>query len=236
MTGVEGPTERRSAGDSAPTRREVLVGGGLVAVALASGLLARSASVAAPVDGGELHIPDRIGPWARSTAEGILIPQGEEPEDRIYDQVATGYYTSPSAPSVMLLIAYGSAQTGTTQLHRPEVCYPAAGFRVRKWADVPLQLPGLPIQARSMTANATGRTEQILYWSRVGRDFPTSTTDQRWSVLRHTLKGLIPDGALVRMSIIDADRSASMDVLRAFAAALVTASLPDLRRVMTGAV
>jgi EpsI family protein len=215
------------------TRREVLVGGGLLATALASGLLARNAALADGASAREVLIPDRVGRWSRSSDEGILIPRGEE-DEQLYDKVVTGYYTSDSAPSVMLLIAYGSAQTGTTQLHRPEVCYPAAGFQVRELPDLPLQLPGRSVRARTMTAVATRRIEQILYWSRVGRDFPTSTNDQRWSVLRQTFQGLVPDGALVRMSIIDPDRPAAMVLLQGFAAALVAASPPDMRRLLTG--
>ncbi|WP_294174287.1 exosortase C-terminal domain/associated protein EpsI [uncultured Sphingomonas sp.] len=215
------------------TRREVLVGGGLLATALGSGLLARNAALADDTSAREVLIPDRVGRWSRSSDEGILIPRGEE-DEQLYDQVVTGYYTSDSAPSVLLLVAYGSAQTGTTQLHRPEVCYPAAGFQIRELPDVSLQLPSRSIRARTMTAVATRRIEQILYWSRVGRDFPTSTNDQRWSVLRQTFQGVVPDGALVRMSIIDPDRLAAMTFLQGFAAALVAASSPDMRRLLTG--
>jgi EpsI family protein len=228
----------RGGPDEAPqsvSRRELLVGGALLATGLASGLLARSASFAAPVGGGKLDIPDRVGPWARSSAEGVLIPQGEGPDEKIYDKVATGYYTGDGAPGVMLLVAYGSAQTGTTQLHRPEVCYPAAGFKVDKLPDVSVRLPALAIPARTLTATAAGRTEQILYWSRVGREFPTSTNDQRWSVLHHTFRGVVPDGALVRMSIIDPDRPEAMASLQRFAAALVLGAGPEFRRLLIGA-
>ncbi|CAA9534239.1 MAG: hypothetical protein AVDCRST_MAG31-2671 [uncultured Sphingomonas sp.] len=233
MTGILGQAPSGADGRKGATRREVLVGGGLLATALASGLLARNAALADPTIDRELHIPDTVGRWSRSADEGILIPRAEE-DEQLYDQVVTGYYTSDSAPSVLLLIAYGSAQTGTTQLHRPEVCYPAAGFRVRELPDVSLQLRGRSIGARTMTAVATRRVEQILYWSRVGRDFPTSTNDQRWSVLRQTFQGLVPDGALVRLSIIDPDRPAAIALLAGFAAALVEASPPGMRHLLTG--
>jgi EpsI family protein len=183
----------------------------------------------------ELTVPDVVGPWRRSAADGILIPRGERPEDRTYDDVVTAYYTSPSAPSVMLLIAYGSAQTGSTQLHRPEVCYPAAGFHVRGSHEQALTLGTKSIAARTMTATATGRTEQILYWSRVGNDFPTSPMDQRWSVLRYALHGVTADGALVRMSVMDDDAAAALPYLRAFASALVATSGSEMRRLLIGA-
>lgn len=215
-------------------RREVLLGGALVLTGLGSGLLARGASVTAPAQAGQLALPATVGPWSRSAAEGVLIPKGEEPGEEVYDDVVTGYYTSAGEPPVMLLIAYGSAQTGTTQLHRPEVCYPAAGFKVHKGPNIALDLPGKMIAARTMTATAVGRVEQILYWSRVGRDYPTSTNDQRWSVLRNTLNGVVPDGALVRMSIIDPHRPAAMAALKTFAAALIETASPKALRLLTG--
>ena len=215
-------------------RREFLIGGTLMTTAVASGFLARRASADAQVTGGELTVPDIIGPWRRSAADGILIPRGEQPEDRTYDDVVTAYYTSASAPSVMLLIAYGSAQTGTTQLHRPEVCYPAAGFHVRRSHDEVLTVSGERVAARAMTATATGRTEQILYWSRVGNDFPTSAMDQRWSVLRYALHGVTADGALVRMSVMSDNAAAALPYLRAFANALVATSRGRMRRLLIG--
>lgn len=161
-------------------------------------------------------VPQHIGPWTASNYEPIVIPRGEELEGAIYDSVITRYYLSDSALPVMLLIAYGSAQTGEMQLHRPEVCYVASGFNMRSWPNIVVQTPNKRIPARLLTATAPGRTDQILYWTRVGREFPTTSVEQRWSTLRQTLTGSVPDGVLVRISVDDEDRQTALQAMRTF--------------------
>ena len=229
--------EQPADGSAALSRREFVVGGALAATAVTSYLVTPRADPNRLRLGRSLEqiVPDVIGHRRRSDLGTILIPTGEGGEKRSYDQVLTRYYTGGSAAPIMLLIAYGSAQVGTTQLHRPEVCYPAAGFKLRSWPDIPLQILGTTIDARSMTALATGRVEQILYWSRVGPDFPTSSLEQRWATLRESLRGSIADGVLVRISTIDPDRANALPALREFASELVRAGGPELRNLLTGA-
>jgi EpsI family protein len=179
-------------------------------------------------------VPEKIGPWTASHYEPVVIPRGEEPEGKIYDSVITRYYVSDTALPVMLLIAYGSAQTGETLLHRPEVCYVAAGFRMRSWPNVVLQTADKKIDARVLTASAPGRTDQILYWTRVGGEFPTTVTEQRWSTLQQTLTGSIPDGVLVRISVDEEDRETAMKFMRVFAGDLLSSGGPQLRQILEG--
>jgi EpsI family protein len=134
----------------------------------------------------------------------------------------------------MLLVAFGGVQSGNAQLHRPEVCYPAAGFDLDGWQDLALPLSGRGVSARAVTASAPGRIEQILYWTRIGRDFPTSSLAQRWSILRHSLRGSLPDGTLVRISTIDPDRGRALKSLRTFAASLLQSGTPQLRELLVG--
>ncbi|MCW3796563.1 EpsI family protein [Sphingomonas sp. BN140010] len=219
------------------SRREFLVGGALLASALASGALARAVGASGPA--GTLRaedVPQRFAEWRFSPSNTLLIPEGEGAGDPVYDQVVARHYVSDTDLPVMLLIAYGGAQSGSTQLHRPELCYPAAGFRMIDHPDVLLRLPGAPpIPARTLTGTAPGRTEQIVYWSRVGADFPTRSLAQRWSVLRQTIAHGAPDGALVRFSAITEDQDAGLAALRRFAAALLAASGPNLRQLLVGA-
>jgi len=219
------------------TRREFVLGGALCATAAIAGVVPRAMSStstkpARPLEG---LIPTTIGPWSSVPFGDILIPQGEKAEERTYDDVVTRYYDSASSEGVMLLIAYGSAQVGDTELHRPEACYPVAGFRLQRGPNLLLRFPGVDVTARSMTARATGRTEQILYWSRVGSEFPTSSLGQRWAALRQTLRGSIPDGVLVRLSTIAEDRTAAIGLLETFTRELLADGGHELRLVLTGA-
>ena len=218
------------------TRREFIVGGTLCATAVLANALpgAMPSSSTRPGRPLERLIPMAIGGWGAVPFGDILIPKGEKAEEKAYDEVVTRYYESSTAPSVMLLVAYGSAQVGDTELHRPEACYPVAGFKLDRGPDLRLRFAEASVMARSMTASATGRIEQLLYWSRVGAEFPTSSMEQRWSALRQTFRGSIPDGVLVRLSTIGADREPALDLLERFAGELLGAGGPDLRLVLTG--
>jgi EpsI family protein len=121
-------------------------------------------------------------------------------------------------------------------VHRPELCYPAAGFDILERDILALKVPGRPpLPARNLTAGAPGRTEQILYWTRIGQEFPVSGMEQRWSVLRQTVSSGLPDGVLARFSTIDAERAPAVATLRNFAVELMKASSPALRQVLWGA-
>lgn len=225
----------RSRARSRLRRRDFLVGGALTVTALVCTAVSprRNASLLSDrsLDG---LVPDEVGSWSRSRVESVLIPKAEKGEGTVYDSVVTRYYLSSSAPPVMLLIAYGSAQAGDAQLHRPEVCYPAAGFKMRDWPDVMLHTAGANIAARSLTATATGRIDQILYWTRIGRDFPTTSFEQRMSILRQTLHGSVPDGVLVRISVMDEDRDSALKVIAQFANQLLASGGPQLREILEG--
>lgn len=229
--------ERTVSGGSRSTRRDFIVGGAMIATAALSGALslrARATARSRQVPPLDSLLPDRVGSWQRSSADGVLIPQADVAGSSPYDDLATRYYTSASAPAVMLLVAYGGMQTGDVQLHRPEVCYPAAGYRISHGHDVALGLaPELVVAARTLTARTPDTTERILYWSRVGHAFPTSSASQRLEVFRQSLTGPVPDGCLVRMSTV-VDEDDALPVLRDFARELVATPSAELRRLLVG--
>lgn len=205
-------------------RREFLVAGAFGLTALAAGVVSRGAGAAGVAAATSLEeaVPAQIGGWQVDPAANITIPRGDTEELETYDQLLTRVYASASAVPVMLLVAYGASQNDTTQLHRPEGCYPAAGFTLETRETLRLPLGGgAAIQARTLTATAPGRIEQILYWSRVGRDFPASTLQQRWSQLRQSMDGVAPDGALVRLSVIAPDYRGALPLLLGFAGRLM---------------
>jgi EpsI family protein len=179
-------------------------------------------------------VPNQVGGWAHSADGDRLIPVGERPEEEAYDDLLTRYYGDGSGNPIMFLVAYGSAQTGNAQLHRPEACYPAAGFNLHSQGETIIPTQQAKVRARTLTAEAPGRTEQILYWSRIGDRFPTTSASQRWVAFRQALNGSAPDGALVRISMIHPDQGRAMKALTDFARALLATPNPDLRQLLTG--
>ena len=178
-------------------------------------------------------IPKQIGPWDFETTSGLVLPPPDATADRLYDEVLTRVYTRGDQPAVMLLIAYSSVQDGLLQLHRPEVCYPASGFRLTQTEIQPVRLgTGDIVPSRSFTAASAMRAEHVLYWTRLGSALPTSWAEQRWAVVMANLDGIIPDGVLVRMSCLESDSTRAFAMLRTFAADLSTAVSPSARQLL----
>ena len=78
-------------------------------------------------------VPQKFGRWQvddRSVG-GIVDPQTEAMLNKLYGQILNRVYVDPDGHRIMLSIAYGADQADDdVQLHYPEVCYPAQGFRV----------------------------------------------------------------------------------------------------------
>jgi EpsI family protein len=220
------------------SRRQFVVGGGLLAAALfaSRGSWPGSPDQEKAPASLDTIVPEQLGRWRSSPANGVVIPTAEVPDDTGYDSLLTRYYLDDNGRTIMFLVAYGSAQAGGTQLHRPEACYPAAGFKLLDPEPVIIGSGGEhAIHGRAITGVKPGRTEQILYWSRVGTAFPTSSAEQSLATLRQSLRGRAPDGALIRMSTLASERTGALAILHQFANALLEQPQPALRRLLIGA-
>ena len=74
----------------------------------------------------------------------------------------------------------------------------------------------------------------MLYWSRIADRLPTGWTAQRVAIMRSNLRGYIPDGLLVRVSIISTDFERSMAVLDRFCRTMLAAAGPAGRHKLLG--
>jgi EpsI family protein len=184
----------------------------------------------------ESVIPHRFGGWEAQPTDALVTPE----EDggltaRLYSQVVGRLYVNQSGDMIMLLIAYGDTQNDLLQLHRPEVCYPAFGFRIEDSAPVAIPLTNaVAIPGRALTASSPQRIEQILYWTRIGEHLPTDGRAQRIAKLSDQLAGVIPDGILVRVSTITDDPREGLILNRRFAADLMTAVPVKARPMLVG--
>lgn len=227
--------ERAVAAAWTPTRRDLLFGGALAA---AGGIAyarvpRRQYRLIAP---GQIErlVPLRLGGWHFQAASGIVLPPPDQLAHLLYDTQLTRTYESATDLPVMLLIAYGSSQSGMLQIHRPETCYPASGFRLTATATAMLPVGGgIDIPVRRFSASSDTRVEQVLYWTRIGNALPVSWAAQRMAVVRSNLHGFVPDGLLVRLSAITGDVEAGQAALERFARVLVDA-LGRRRRLLIG--
>jgi EpsI family protein len=135
----------------------------------------------------------------------------------------------------MLVLAYGEAQSGLMKVHRPEVCYTSAGFKIVHDQKMSIQVPHAPpIAAKSFLGERETRNEYVLYWTRISNAFPSSLIDQRWVMFEEGLSGVIPDGVLVRISTLCPDRVLAQAAMRSFAYNLVASCGPKGRALLIG--
>ncbi|RYX81296.1 EpsI family protein [bacterium] len=211
--------------DPGLTRRSLLVGGtlGVFAVGAAVAQPRRAEHRLARVKMGDL-IPVSVGPWRFANADGVVVAREEGPVDG-YDQLVSRTYEAEGLPSIMLLVAYGSTQGGSLQLHRPETCYPGQGFSLSEFSNIELEPSPLErIPARRFTATRDERVERLIYWTRISDAFPRNTAQEYRAILGSLLKGLVPDGVLVRLSSIGRDTPASDRALSLFFSSLIEAA------------
>lgn len=173
-------------------------------------------------------IPARIGNWvSRRTAEVVLPPQDDS--NKLYENLETRVYEADGLPAIMVLVAYSSIQQNDIQVHRPEVCYPASGYPVISQNPVDLHIAGRKIRAKMVRAQRGGLVERVLYWVRVGDQFPTDWASQRLSMAFANLRGIVPDGVLVRISALEEPSGNVSDVLERFTNAFLEQSPPRMR-------
>lgn len=218
------------------SRRQLIMGGCLLGVAsLAFARMPQPGTEPLKPGQFDASIPKTIGKWSFVTASGVVLPPEDELSDRLYDEVLTRVYEAPGAPPIMFLIAYSHVQDGLLQLHRPEICYPVGGFSLTETKTSAMNLGnGISLPVRTFSALSPMRTEHVLYWTRVGEDMPLSWSRQRWSVVQANLKGQIPDGILVRVSVMGSDAGEALDYVESFVRALIPALDPKTRRLMIG--
>ncbi|MHA6720041.1 exosortase-associated protein EpsI, V-type [Sphingomonas sp. RS6] len=218
-------------------RRDLMIGAGCFAAAGASaGLKPRKKMDLLGAASLDELLPRAFGAWkAEDTGALIAPPREGSLEDKLYNQVVSRVFSRADGAVVMMLVAYGKAQTDLLQLHRPEVCYPFFGFTVTD--SHPQTIPitrDVAIPGRAMTASSFNRTEQILYWARVGEYLPQTGTEQLLARLKSQARGWIVDGVLVRISTVDAEAAEGLDVNLHFARELVAAMPKALLRPLLG--
>jgi len=82
---------------------------------------------------------------------------------------------------VTLLLAYNRAQSYASQLHRPDVCYPASGFKILRQKDVDIDISSLRQQRLEIFRAALSRKN--LDGIVVRASTPTSATGDSGEVL-----------------------------------------------------
>jgi EpsI family protein len=136
----------------------------------------------------------------------------------------------------MFLVAYGPIQDYRLKSHLPEVCYGAAGFRVSKKTvtEVAYREGTAPLTLSRVTAAKEGRFEPVSYWMRIGNDIATGVFDRQLARMKYGIQGLIPDGALFRISTVGISEDVSYKLQNKFVRDLLAAIAPEDRKFFIG--
>jgi EpsI family protein len=190
----------------------------------------------------ESAIPRKFGEWTLVPNVGLVTPTGpagfvrQDLSAKIYSQEVARGYADRAGNIVMFLVAYGPIQDYRLKAHLPEVCYGAAGFRVseKTVTEVSYADAVLPLSVSRVTATKEGRFEPISYWIRIGNDIATGVFDRQMARMKYGLQGLIPDGALFRVSTIGISQEVSYKLQDQFIRDLLAAVAPENRKFFVG--
>ena len=94
--------------------------------------------------------------------------------------------------------------------------------------------PGANVPARRVIATTEERIENIIYWTRLGELLPQSAGDQRDARLQNAMQGSVPDGVLIRLSILGEDPAVAFATLEAFVPVMLRAIKPNQRPAFVG--
>ena len=206
-------------------RRGVIVGFGLAAGAALS-QFATPRAIASPIAEQQFQrmIPDTVGGWTSRRSAELVLPAVDDGQDKLYENLETRIYEGDGLPSMMVLVAYSSVQRNDVQVHRPEICYPAAGFPILSTKPATIDVGPKNVYGRELVADRGGLSERIIYWVRVGKEFPIGWADQRLTMAISNAKGVTPDGLLFRVSTIEQSPGFSPQALAFFIKAFVATS------------
>jgi EpsI family protein len=179
----------------------------------------------------EKIFPAEFPGWRTDVRAAMILPspQTQALLNSIYNQTLTRTYINAAGERIMLSVAYGGDQSDATRAHLPEVCYPAQGFQITSNTRSQIVLADRAVSTRLLMSSLGLRNEPITYWLVVGDRVTVSRTDQKLAQFRLGLRGLIPDGMLVRVSSIDEDMARGYQVQARFLAQLAEA-IPETAR------
>jgi EpsI family protein len=182
----------------------------------------------------EAMIPQQFGEWRQAETIVSFGPIIQAQLDSIYSQTLARNYVNRKGEMIMLSIAYGGDQSYSSQVHRPEMCYPAQGFQLKNMAKGSITFSGTTLPVMKLVAIQGQRIEPITYWVMMGDSVVRGNWEQHLARLKYGLSGEIPYGMVIRVSIISADESQSYLTQEQFVRDMLGAVPIQYRRILAG--
>jgi EpsI family protein len=180
-------------------------------------------------------IPLSFNDWTiDKTANSTLVdPEVKEQIASIYSQTVSRTYINSQNQHIMLTVAYGGDQEEVMQVHKPEVCYTAQGFTVKRNGVVPINTDKGTVHALQLLTNQAERVEPVTYWITIGNTIALNGLAWRWERIKYGLTGTLPDGLLFRVSSIGRDTDQQYQIQQQFVQSLIShLSINDAKQIM----
>ena len=181
-------------------------------------------------------VPTQFGEWKmlRDSGTQMVNPETKELLDSLYSQILSRTYVNAKGYRIMLSLAYGDDQRGGLQAHKPEVCYPAQGFKLISNQPGELDTAFGNISVRRLSTRLDARFEPVTYWINVADTPVSNVLQKRMLELKLGLTGQVPDGLLFRVSSIDDSTPRAFVEQQAFVSGLLQAVSPVDRKRLAG--
>lgn len=182
-------------------------------------------------------IPHQFGEWTLVPNIRLIEPPGPDTLSRqLYSQEIGRGYRDREGHLVMLLVAYGPNQSNRLQLHRPEICYAADGFRVLRSfrTELSYKMDAPALKLTRLIARREVRLEPVSYWMRIGDDISTGVFERQVIKLKYGLRGIVPDGALIRVSTTGLTEETAFQTQDRFIRDLLGALTPENLKFFVG--
>ena len=202
-------------------RRALLAGVGMALISAAGAVATPRRHLADELPPLDLEggIPRQLGGWSVDQAMITILPTPDVQQElgKLYNKVLSRTYVDAQGQRVMFVIAYGADQADRMTLaHLPEACYSTQGFDVFPTTVVSVPVGGHSFSVLRLRTRKAVRVEPVTYWTTVGGEALVDEVNRRWARAKYSLRGLIPDGMLVRVSTIDTEETRAFGVHASF--------------------
>jgi len=183
----------------------------------------------------EIIIPKQFNDWRMEEMTSQLVnPEEQAAVNKIYAQTLSRSYINSKGERIMLSIAYVKDQSDSVGVHLPEGCYGGQGFGISDIAHDQLKTEFGAIPATRLLATKDERIEPITYWLIVGNKVVYGGWEMKKARLYYALRGIVPDGFLIRVSSIAADKNYGYVLQSRFVDDLLATLSPNQRMRLMG--
>lgn len=164
----------------------------------------------------------------------LVSPEVEARLRHLYTETLTRTYINAKGERMMLSIAYGADQRDGLQVHKPESCYPAQGFKLTALNPGVLDTRFGAIPVYRLETSKGPRWEPVTYWSTVGDKVVAGSLQRKRAEMGYAVDGKIADGLLFRVSSIDRNSTEAFAQQAKFTNELLEAVDPAARKRLAG--